>query len=88
MQGVRFRNSVRKFAICYGLRGSVMNLPNGGILIIVQVYKKRLEKLISWIWKSPGFSKVEKTNRKENKNYKGISFSRTEMLYTSSGFSH
>ncbi len=62
VQGVRFRNSVRKFAVHYRLKGSVINLANGGVLIIAQGEKKNLERLILLIKRSPGFSKVEKVD--------------------------
>src|SRR3989338_7212683 len=62
VQGVRFRNSVRKFAVHYELKGTVMNLANGGVLIIAQGEKKNLERLVLWIKRSPGFSKVEKVD--------------------------
>jgi len=60
VQGVGFRMKVRKFARILKLRGCVLNLANGGSLIVVQGREKKIDDMISWLEGSPGFSKVEK----------------------------
>lgn len=62
VQGVNFRNNVKNFADKTGLKGYVLNREDGTVLIVVQGEKEKIESLISWIKKNPGFSKVEKIN--------------------------
>ena len=59
VQGIHFRNNVKDFADKTGLKGSVMNLTDGGVLIVVQGLKEKINEMISWLKGSPGFSKIE-----------------------------
>ncbi len=59
VQGVHFRNYIKKFAKKDGITGSVMNLSDGGILIVAQGMRDKINGLMSWLEESPGFSKVE-----------------------------
>lgn len=59
VQGVSFRKHARKLANNLGLKGSVMNLANGAVLIVAQGLNSNLIKFINQIKNSPGFSKVE-----------------------------
>ncbi len=59
VQGIHFRNNVKEFADKFGLKGSVLNLAYGGVLIIVQGEKNKINEMVDWIKNSPGFSKVE-----------------------------
>ena len=59
VQGVGFRRKINKFANILRLKGSVLNLSNGGILIVVQGSERSINDMVLWLKKSPGFSKVE-----------------------------
>ena len=58
VQGVGFRDSVRRFANSFGLKGFVMNNEDGSVAVLAQGSEKVLEELISFIQKEPGFSKI------------------------------
>ncbi len=59
LQGIHFRKQVKKYAGDLGLKGSVINLPDGGVLIVAQGDRKEINRMIDWIKTSPGLSKVE-----------------------------
>lgn len=59
VQGVRFRNGVKELAHELGIKGSVMNLPDGRVLIIAQGAEEKLQNFIKALREHPGFSKVE-----------------------------
>lgn len=59
VQGIGFRNQIRKVAEDLGLKGSVMNLSDGRVLIIAQGETGKVSKIVSWVEESPGLSKVE-----------------------------
>lgn len=59
VQGVRFRNNVKRFANELEIRGSVMNLPDGRVLIIAQGSEDKINTLIKELKENHGFSKVE-----------------------------
>ena len=59
VQGIHFRNNVKEFADKYGLKGSVLNLSDGGVLLVVQGEKWKVNEMVDWVRNSPGFSKVE-----------------------------
>ncbi len=59
VQGVHFRNYIKKFAEKEEIMGSAMNLSDGGILIVAQGERDKINQLLSWLEESPGFSKVE-----------------------------
>ena len=60
VQGVNFRNSVKNFCDKKGIRGKIMNKDGGDVLIIAQSREDKLQELIEWIRKNPGFSRVDK----------------------------
>ena len=62
VQGIHFRNTIKRFADDLELKGSAINLSNGGVLIIVQGEKGKIQEMIDWIEKSPGFSKIEEVD--------------------------
>lgn len=70
VQGVGFRNGVKKFANELNLKGFVENKKDGGASILVQGGDKDLEEFLSWIQKGPGFSKIEGLNYKKSKAWK------------------
>ncbi len=59
VQGIHFRDNVKNFADREGLKGSVMNLFDGGVLIVTQGERDKINNMISWIEKNPGLSKIE-----------------------------
>lgn len=61
VQGVSFRYLVKKHADMFGLRGYVMNRPDGSVLIVVQGKETEVDSLIDFIKNSPGFSNVQNT---------------------------
>ncbi len=58
VQGIRFRQFVKDFALKNSIKGFVKNRDDGSVLIIAQAEKKRLDKLLSWIQGSPGISNI------------------------------
>lgn len=59
VQGIHFRKLIREYAIDAGLKGSVMNLADGGVLIVAQGERDKINGMSDWIKENPGFSKVE-----------------------------
>ncbi len=59
VQGIHFRKLIREYAIYAGLKGSVMNLADGGVLIVAQGERDKINGMSDWIKENPGFSKVE-----------------------------
>ena len=64
VQGVNFRNNVKRFSDEIELKGNVRNLGDGSVLIIAQGSNEQIDKLIDFIKLNPGFSKVEKVEKK------------------------
>src|SRR3989344_4283294 len=62
VQGVGFRNSVKKLADDLGVTGNIMNLRRGNVMIVAQADKVVLDDFISLLKKNPGFSRVEKVD--------------------------
>ena len=58
VQGVNFRNLLKREADKQGLNGFAMNRADGSVEVVVQGKKKLLEQFSQWIQKSPGFSAV------------------------------
>jgi len=58
VQGVWFRASAKKQAVKCALQGTVRNLEDGSVLIMVQGLEKDLESFIAWCKQGPEFSKV------------------------------
>ncbi len=59
VQGIGFRNKIKKFADNKNLNGFVKNLEDGGIKIIIQGSKPDLNEFILWIKSNPGFSYIK-----------------------------
>lgn len=58
VQGVAFRETVRKYARKEGVKGYVMNKDDGDVFVCAQGRKDKLAKLLVWLQESPGLSKV------------------------------
>ncbi len=65
VQGVFFRANCKGTAGRFGIVGSVMNKDDGSVEIIAQGEKEKLDKLVAWVRKSPGASRVESVEIKE-----------------------
>ena len=59
VQGVGFRQFVKKTAQNLGLKGYVRNLPDGRVEAVLQGSKENIEKLIKLCEKGPFFSEVK-----------------------------
>ena len=53
VQGVFYRQRTKETAIQLGIKGFVMNLPDGTVEIIASGTKEQLEKFVSWCRKGP-----------------------------------
>jgi len=58
VQGVNFREMVRRFCLGEGIFGSVRNCDDGSVEIHAQCGEGKKGKLVKWLKDSPGFSKV------------------------------
>ncbi len=61
VQGVNFRNNIKKFCDANDIHGYTVNREDGSVLVVAQASDERLNELIYWINKSPGLSKVKNT---------------------------
>jgi acylphosphatase len=75
VQGVLFRKMTERFCNANGFRGSIKNLDNGLVEIILQGSSGDLNKLVSWLRSSPGLSSVLDVEvKEENLGWKFIGF--------------
>ncbi len=59
VQGVFFRDSVKKYALELSLCGWVRNLEDGQVEVCVEGAKKDLEELESYLWRGPRLAEVD-----------------------------
>ena len=59
VQGVMFRDNVKKLSDSLKLKGFVMNKEDGSVSILAQGDKNSLSQLVLFVQKEPGFSKIE-----------------------------
>ena len=59
VQGVNFRNAVKKKADELLIKGEVRNLPDGSVQIIATADELILFQLIDWCYEGPTHAKVE-----------------------------
>jgi len=67
VQGVLFRERIKRFAKNNQLNGFVENLADGSVLVLVQGNKENLDKFISWLKSFKGICFVRDLNIKEIK---------------------
>ena len=74
VQGVFFRDNIRKKAKELGLHGYAKNLEDGNVEVVAQGNEEKINELIAFIENHPGYSKVEnvRTSHKELQNFKGF----------------
>lgn len=65
VQGVFFRDSVRRKAEEWGIDGFVRNEPDGSVYIEAEGPEEPLEKLVNWCWEGSEMAKVEKVEIEE-----------------------
>ncbi len=65
VQGVAFRYHTRKEALRLGISGSVRNLSDGSVEIHAESDSESIIKFESYLKSSPGFSEVQKIDKKE-----------------------
>ena len=74
VQGVFFRDSVRRKAEELGVKGFARNESDGSVYIEIEGPKEALEKLVNWCWEGPEMAKVDKVEIEEGdfKNFDGF----------------
>ncbi len=65
VQGVGFRYTVKRFANEHKLKGTVRNLPDGTVEIIILEEEQHLNMIRRFCVSSPGASEVERVDVKE-----------------------
>ncbi len=65
VQGVFFRDSVRRKAEEWGIKGFVRNEADGSVYIEAEGRQEVLEKLVNWCWEGPELAEVAKVEIEE-----------------------
>ncbi|RMD67206.1 acylphosphatase [Candidatus Pacearchaeota archaeon] len=75
VQGVNFRYNVKRFAERAGIRGFVMNLSDGSVLLHACAEREKLDALLAFIRSNPGLAqvrRVEVSKAEANARMKGF----------------
>ena len=74
VQGVGFREGIKKKATEFRIRGYVKNLPNGTVFIEAEGEEEQLNKLINWCHNGPSKSEVTsvKYSVAQTQNFEGF----------------
>ena len=59
VQGVFYRASTREKALELGIKGWVMNKPDGSVYIAAEAEESKLDQFIEWCKKGPMMAKVD-----------------------------
>ena len=62
VQGVGFRNFVKRHADRMGIKGYAMNLPDGSVEVVAEGQEELLRKLLEYIKQGPPAAVVEKVD--------------------------
>jgi len=62
VQGVFYRDTMRRFAQSLGLTGWVRNLPDGRVEAVVEGEEEKVEQLVSWCHRGPPSAHVSKVD--------------------------
>jgi acylphosphatase len=62
VQGVYFRNNLRREAFQVDAKGFAENLPNGDVLVVIQGSENAVRDMIKFIRSSPGRSEIKDIN--------------------------
>lgn len=65
VQGVFFRDSVKRKAEEWGIKGFARNEADGPVYIEAEGPEEGLEKLVNWSWEGPEAAKVDKVEIEE-----------------------
>jgi acylphosphatase len=79
VQGVFFRNTMRRIARGLDLTGWVRNLPDGRVEAVVEGEEEKVERLVSWCRRGPPMahvSKVEANQETYTDEYKAFTIRR------------
>jgi acylphosphatase len=60
VQGVFFRDTCRRYAQAYGVRGWVRNCPDGTVEAVFEGEPKGVETMIEWVRKGPSMAQVDR----------------------------
>ncbi len=69
IQGVFFRQHVKKYADKYKVCGYVKNLEDGSVEMIAISDKNTLDKLMEEIQKKPGYGSIKTMSKEYSKNF-------------------
>ena len=74
VQGVFFRDNIRKKARELGLTGYARNLADGTVEVVAEGDEEKINELLSFIKRDPGASRVTgiKVKHKESENFKNF----------------
>lgn len=74
VQGVRFRDATRDFALSRGIDGMVRNEPDGSVYLEAEGDATQLEALRDWLREGPSAADVEEVDLREAplENYDGF----------------
>lgn len=59
VQGVFFRESMRREAVALGVAGWVRNLPDGRVESLLEGTPAAVEQLLGWVWQGPPAARVD-----------------------------
>ncbi len=62
VQGVWYRDSMRREALCLGVRGWVRNRSDGAVEAMVQGEAGAVDALLSWAHRGPPLAQVERVD--------------------------
>ena len=79
VQGVNFRYYIQEKAQALSLSGWVKNAFDGGVEVMAEGHKEKLERLLEWAKKGPSFAQVDRVEY-EWRQYKG-EFKGFEIVY-------
>ncbi len=65
VQGVWFRANTQKVAEKLGVKGYVMNKPDGSVFIEAEADEKTLEQFLDWVKQGPPLAEVTKISINE-----------------------
>jgi acylphosphatase len=65
VQGVFFRDSVRRAAVDAGVAGSARNLPDGSVEVVLEGDADAVERLVALCRAGPGHAEVERLEARD-----------------------
>ena len=75
VQGVWFRDSAKKKAIEYGIRGYAKNMADGSVKVLAQHEdQEKMNLFLEWLKRGPDTAQVDRLNKKEIASEEFIDF--------------